>query len=126
MNLLGYEFSSFDLAEHQNPPKLVVKHWSNFDGSGPKISLNAQFSSDQHFFKDLASTEERAFNWYNERDFQELADNFNNDESLPALWKSARREAFADLISFYKGRIKEAEGIIPKYEKELRELEEME
>lgn len=123
MEILGYEFSSFDLVKYQNSPKLIVKHWVNFDGSEPKIALNAQFSSDQFFFKDLASTEEHAFNWYSEQDFQELADDFNNDEDLSTLWRNARREAFIDLIGFYKRQMREAEEIIPKYEKKLKKLD---
>lgn len=104
--VLEYDISDYDLVENENVPVMKVEHWST-DNS---YSLAPEWSGDQIMYSSVLSTDEG----YTKEDLQDMADDFNNDDTLSDEYKKARKQAVDELIEYNKRKIKDSKEELAK------------
>ena len=104
--LLGFEFSDYDLVKHENIPTMKVMHWSS-DGS---YSLAPECDKEQRMYDSVLSTDDG----YTKDDLQDMADDFNNYDNLTDEYKKVRQQAVPYLININKREIEKSKKELSK------------
>ena len=104
--LLEYDISDYDLVENENVPTMKVKHW----GSDNSYSLAPEWSKEQRGYSSVLSTDDG----YTKENLQDMADDFNNYDTLSDEYKEARQQAVDKLIEYNKREIEESKEELTK------------